>query len=90
MEITVTLTDGRTILARPNMRDFIAFERKFDRPVSDFSESGRIEWLLFLVHNHLARTDEDVPAKLDDFAELVEDIDAEGDEDERPTQDEVA
>lgn len=83
MEITVTLTDGRELVAKPGMREFVAFEREYDVPASEFADGGRLEWLLFIVHKALAKSD-DVPDDLDEFLDLVADIDA--DEEADPTE----
>lgn len=58
MEITLELTGGETLVARPAPGDFVRFERHFDLPISvlDDPRKVRIDHTLFLAWSALKRT----------------------------------
>lgn len=84
MEIDVQMKDGRTLTARPGMREMVEFERHFDQPASVFADEQRMTWLLFLVHQALR---DEVADDFDEFLDNIETLDTEEVEDS-PTREE--
>lgn len=82
MEIDVQMKDGRTLTARPGMREMVEFEREFDKPASVFADEQRITWLMFLVHRALR---DEVADDFDEFLDNIETLDTEDVEDADPS-----
>lgn len=70
-KIGVEMVDGTEAVAIASVPDLLAFERKFDKPVTEFGAGLRLEWILWLAWHALHRagkTSEDY----DDWTAKVE------------------
>lgn len=56
ISLKVEYVDGSGAAVTAAAPDLIAFERKYDRPMSVFATEARVEWLLFLAWTALKRT----------------------------------
>jgi len=54
-KIGVEMVDGTEAVAIASVPDLLAFERKFDKPVTDFGAGLRLEWILWLAWHALHR-----------------------------------
>jgi len=55
-KIGVEMVDGTEVTAVASVPDLLAFERKFDKPVTDFGNGLRLEWILWLAWHALNRS----------------------------------
>lgn len=73
IKMHVTYADGSGVDVTASMPDFIAFERKYDKPVNAFASDVRIEYMCFLAWNNLKRrkvTEVEFDEWLDTIAEI--------------------
>jgi hypothetical protein len=76
----ITYDDGRKVLAVAKPKDFVAFERQYDKPMTAFSGGGtHDEWLYYLAWSALHRSGSE-PAAFDEFLDHVDDLEVIGDE----------
>lgn len=61
MALRVQYEDGRVQDANATVKDFVAFEEKFDRSIVDFSRDVRLTWVTWLAWHALKRRDAQVP-----------------------------
>lgn len=54
-KIGVEMVDGTEAVAIASVPDLLAFERKFDKPVTEFGAGLRLEWILWLAWHALHR-----------------------------------
>jgi len=69
----VQYVDGSGAEVTASVPDFVAFERKYDKPISAFSTDVRIEYMAFIAWHALNRTNEtklDFDGWLETLAEL--------------------
>lgn len=55
IKMHVAYEDGSGVDVEASMPDFIAFERKYDKPVQAFANDPRIEYMTFLAWHNLSR-----------------------------------
>jgi len=80
ISLGVVYEDGSGTTVQASVPDFVAFERKYDKPIAAFQTDVRIEYLSFIAWHALDRTKKttlEFDPWLDTLAELVV-----GDEDE--------
>ncbi len=53
--IKVEFEDGTEAAAVASVPDFLAFERKFDKPITEFGQGMRLDWVLWLAWHSLKR-----------------------------------
>ena len=80
INLHVGFDDGSGVEAVASMPDFIAFERKYDKPVQAFASDVRIEYMCYLAWHNLKRR-KVTELEFDDWLETVTDITV-GSEDE--------
>lgn len=71
--LSVKYLDGSGADVEASVPDFIAFERRYDKPVAAFANDARIEYMCFLAWhslNRLKRTELDFDPWLETIAEL--------------------
>lgn len=51
----VELVDGTEETAVASVPDLLAFERKFDKPITEFGAGLKLEWILWLAWHSLRR-----------------------------------
>jgi hypothetical protein len=78
--LSVQYVDGSGAGVEASVPDFIAFERKYDRPVASFANDPRIEYMCFLTWHALTRTKGET-AEFDDWLSKVAELTI-GDEEE--------
>ena len=71
--ITVTMSDGTTYELKIKPADIVKFERKFDVPISELTETQKYEWILCLAWLSAKRNG--VTDDYDAWIEKVEEID---------------
>lgn len=74
INLEVKHLDGSGTAVTASVPDFIAFERKFDRPISSFANDPRIEYMCFLTWHAAKRqgmTQQEFDPWLDTVAELL-------------------
>lgn len=74
IKIDVKHVDGSGTDVDASVPDFIAFERKFDKPVASFASEPRIEYMCFLAWHAAKRqgkTQQEFDPWLDTVAELA-------------------
>lgn len=74
IRLEVKHVDGSGTVANASVPDFIAFERKYDKPVASFANDARIEYMCFLAWHASKRqgqTEVDFDPWLETVAELV-------------------
>ena len=74
--ITVTMSDGTTYELKVKPVDIVKFERKFDVPISELTETQKYEWILYLACLSAKRNG--VTDDYDTWIEKVEEIDITG------------
>jgi len=74
--ITVTMSDGTTYELKIKPADIVKFERKFDVPISELTETQKYEWILYLAWLSAKRNG--VTDDYDAWIEKVEEIDVKG------------
>lgn len=78
MHLKVTYSGGtRTVEVTALPKDYVAFERQYDQPMSVFSDDEvrtRIEWIYYLAWSPLHRTKQE-PRAFDEFLGDVDEID---------------
>jgi hypothetical protein len=72
--IRVQYVDGTEATAVASVPDFLAFERKYDRGVTDFQNGARLDWILFMAHHALTRSKQ-LTESYDAWVERVDGID---------------
>jgi len=89
IKMHVTYADGSGVDVDTSMPDFIAFERKYDKPVQAFAGGDiRIEYMCFLAWNNLKRRKK-TETDFDDWLELVDEIKVGEEEDIVPLETEA-
>ena len=73
IKMHVAYEDGSGVDVDTSMPDFIAFERKFDKPVQAFASDVRIEYMCFLAWNNLRRRKK-TELEFDDWLDTVAEI----------------
>lgn len=75
MQFKVDYADGKTVEVTAGPKDFVAFERQYQQPVTVFGESKALhfEWLYYLAWSVLHRTGQE-PAGFDEFLDRVADV----------------
>lgn len=68
--LEVTHVDGSGTEVSASVPDFIAFERKYDRPVASFANDVRIEYMCFLAW-HAAKRQGKITQEFDPWLETV-------------------
>ena len=53
----VEFEDGAGVTSVASVPDLLAFERKFDKPITEFGSGLKLEWILWLAWNSLRRRD---------------------------------
>lgn len=48
INLRITFTDGSTRDVKCGIADFLAFEERFDKSVTDFSKNVKLTWMVFL------------------------------------------
>lgn len=74
LNLHVGFDDGSGVEVVASMPDFIAFERKYDKPVQAFADEARIEYMCYLAWHSLQRkgvTDKEFDPWLEAVAELT-------------------
>lgn len=69
----VKYADGSGVDVIASAPDLIAFERKFDKPMSAFAKDVRMEWMLFLTWTALSRQKK-TSADFDTWIESVDEV----------------
>lgn len=72
--LSVKYLDGSGTVVDASVPDFIAFERRYDKPVSSFANDARIEYMCFLAWHAAKRqnhTNQDFDPWLESVAELT-------------------
>ncbi len=89
IKMHVAYADGSGVDVDTSMPDFIAFERKYDKPVQAFAGADiRIEYMCFLAWNNLKRRKK-TEIDFDDWIEQVEEIKVGEEEDLVPLETEA-
>lgn len=73
IKMHVTYADESGVDVEASMPDFIAFERKYDKPVQAFASDVRIEYMCFLAWNNLQRRKK-TGLEFDEWLDTVEEI----------------
>ena len=73
IKMHVAYADGSGVDVDTSMPDFIAFERKFDKPVQAFAQDVRIEYMCFLAWNNLRRKKK-TELEFDDWVDTIDQI----------------
>jgi hypothetical protein len=71
--LAVKHADGSGADVEASVPDFIAFERRFDRPVSSFANDPRIEYMCYLAWHALYRQKK-TSVEFDPWLETVTDL----------------
>lgn len=82
IKMHVGYEDGSGVEVNASMPDFIAFERKYDKPVQAFASDVRIEYMCYLAWHNLHRR-KAVELEFDDWLNTVSELTV-GDEDDIP------
>ena len=72
--------DGSGAVVEASVPDFIAFERRYDKPVAAFASDVRIEYMCFLAWHALTRQKK-ITAEFDPWLETIAELQV-GDEEE--------
>ena len=75
IKFAVTYEDGRQVEAVAGPKDFVAFERQYDKPVTVLAEKDGLhfEWIYYFAWSVLHRTGRE-PADFDAFLGAVGDV----------------
>ena len=52
----IQFADGAEVTSVASVPDLLAFERQFDKPITEFGSGLKLEWILWLAWNSLRRS----------------------------------
>jgi hypothetical protein len=71
--LTVEYANGSSADAEASVRDFIAFERRYDKPIASFANDVRIEYMCYLAWHALHRNKQ-TALEFDEWLETVAEL----------------